>query len=362
MMENTVVTENTRKNLKFALLAALFILFLSPNMFATSSCDISSSFTPGQPGSWLFWSVAGIGISAIIASIIFMAGKVLEKPELMSRSKTDLTQIIATVVILVVFSSAVIFMCNIGTGSLGFKTNTTLFAAARGYFDYQYSLTAKEYADTANAIMSVSAFSSIYGGGGWGMVTISMSPFSGLATLLSSLQYIMNMVMLQISIAHAQRVILTVIESVFLTYLLPAGLVLRCFTPTRELGGILISLAVGLFLFYPLMFAMSYLITGENAPVGIPGSTWYNDVIRTGIVLVGEYILAGPLVSVVTNIATVLAIVNPQVVSSIFGLGKVMLVVFILPAIDWIIIAALIRDVSKIMGEEVDVSTLARLI
>jgi hypothetical protein len=42
--------------------------------------------------------------------------------------------------------------------------------------------------------------------------------------------------------------------------------------------------------------------------------------------------------------------------------GKTILPIYILPAINWIILAALVRELSKVLGQEVDISGLARMI
>ena len=348
------------------LLPLMLVLMLSSTTFAASpeACSAATQFSPGQPGDWLLWCAIGLGISAMLAGIIFLLGQVLGKPELTSRAKTDLYQIIITVIILIVFESSILFMCNMDVKSLGFQQTTgTLFDAARAYFKYQSSLAAKTYTDTANAIMTASAFSSMHGGGpitSW--LTIGLSPFMGVSTVLQALQYIMNFIMLQIAIAQAQVFILDILENAFLSFLLPVGVVLRCFTPTREIGGILISIGIGLFLFYPLMFGLSQLLTGERQPVSIGGSTWVGDMFDVAPTMAALFLAFDPLSSTLLMIPTMTEKITTRLVAPVFGLGTTLLFVFVLPMINWLIIAALIRSVSKALGEEVDVSTLARLV
>jgi hypothetical protein len=359
------MTDKLARNKIGFILPLMLTLAFSSISFAASpeACSFATQFSPGQPGDWLLWCAIGIMISAALAGIIFALGQMLGKPDLTSRAKTDLYQIIITFVILVIFESSILFMCSIDKKSLGFQTSGTLFDAARDYFKYQSSLAAKTYIDTSNAIMAASAFSSMNGGGSISSVlSMFLAPFGGLSVVIQALQYIMNLVMLQIAIAQAQVFLLDIIENAFLAFLLPVGVVLRCFTPTREIGGILMSIGIGLFLFYPLMFGLSQLLTGERQPVEIGGSTWGDNVIGVATVMAINLIIFDPLSVTVTMIPIVTTLMTPRLIAPIFGLGTTLLFVFVLPAINWLIIAALIRSISKALGEEVDVSTLARLV
>jgi hypothetical protein len=48
-----------------------------------------------------------------------------------------------------------------------------------------------------------------------------------------------------------------------LTVFLPLGLVLRCFFATRKVGGALISIAVGLYLVFPLALSLNALVSQQ---------------------------------------------------------------------------------------------------
>ena len=346
-------------------IAVLLLAFIQLAYALPSSCSISNAFAPSGEGNWIFLSAVGVLISAAITGILYMIGSAISKPELVSRAKTDFSQVIITLVMIAAFESVVLFMCNMDVKDLGFKTPGTVFDAADSYFNYQYKLASKTYFEASNVIMTLSGLSAVYGGGNiGGVVGIALSPFSGLTVMLQGMQYVMGLTMLQVSISWAQSMILEMIKSSFLEYLLPTGLVLRCFTPTRDIGGIIISIGVGLFLFYPSMFAIAFLVSGENSPdsIELGSSTWANTIIKVSAVMAGEFLFLDPISSTITNIYTVGQIMYPMVSSSVFSLGSLLLYVFILPAINWIIIASLIRDMSRLMGEEVDVSTLARLI
>ena len=46
----------------------------------------------------------------------------------------------------------------------------------------------------------------------------------------------------------------------------------------------------------------------------------------------------------------------------IVGIGQVALAAFILPAINGVIFVAAVRDLSRLLGQEVDVSSLSRIV
>ena len=47
---------------------------------------------------------------------------------------------------------------------------------------------------------------------------------------------------------------------------------------------------------------------------------------------------------------------------TINGLGTTLFVVLVLPSLAWIYITAFVRDISRMLGEEIDISSLSRLI
>lgn len=349
----------------------LLLLVLFGLLFA-DGCDVVKKF---GADTWQTLSAIAIAISILIVSALFMFGKLLDNTALVLRAKTDAQQIIATAVILAVFSSFILTICSIDMTELGFKEKN-MFRITESYFNYVKSITTNTYIRAADSIMLVGALSSFYGGGPvlsippipkpgeapTDIISFSVAPFSGLSILLSPLQFSMNFVMLQISIAKAQLYILKIIEFPFLTYLLPIGVVLRCFTPFREFGGALIAISIGLFLFYPFLFSVSHMIVGQPQPKEEEGFEWKETALSEAFVLAIYQLFLSPLIAAIDIMVGIPATVTKEVVDFSFSLGESLLVVFILPALNWIVIVAAVRSLSKALGTEIDISTLARLI
>ena len=82
--------------------------------------------------------------------------------------------------------------------------------------------------------------------------SFSIAPFSNLSSLSSVLSFNTLLLQLLIILLNLNVQILSFISSSALLLLLPVGLVLRTFFATRKVGGFLIALSIGLYLFYPV--------------------------------------------------------------------------------------------------------------
>jgi hypothetical protein len=314
-------------------------------------------------------AVIAIVLSSIIAALFFMIGKGLGKAEIVNKAKTDVYQIGITALILILFGAFVGGICNINAKQFGLPKES-LFDNARAYFEYAQSKAMTAYGKTASAIMFIAGMSSLYARPTIeapnlaGSITVGFVPFSGLNYALGALQFMMGFVFMQIAVAQAWIAVLDAIEASFLQLLLPVGVLLRCFMPTREFGGVLMSIAIGFFLFYPLMFSIAYLVLGAPQPPGTPSIDAHEGTVRGAFITIATTSLVPG-----AGIASMLAyfiqfgdLAATTIINGMSAIGNALLSVFILPAIMWIIIAELVRNMSRALGEEVDIGSLARMI
>lgn len=356
----------------------MFVLLLFTYLvFSQTTCNVATQFNFNQPSSptdignnWKTLCVLGLLISSLIVAALLMLGRLMENEYLINRAKTDLNQILVTAVILIVFSAFVTVMCSIDGTQFGLQT-PSLFDSAGLYFNYAQSLAFNSYINTISAIMTVSGLASLYTSssnaiplGVYVSLSLMVRPFSGFSAAAGVLQYLSSLTMLSVSITSGYMVILNVVQTWFLNLLLPAGIVMRCFTPTREFGGALIALAIGLFLFYPLLFSFSYILIGQPTAPGTPDSSgWYNVIItEAGVFTTASAIPYGLVGAVAGNLAFASGLAGGTISTAFASVGQSLIPVFILPAINWIILVAIVRGLSKAMGEEVDISSLTRLI
>jgi len=372
------MTSETICNMRNALLALAFIICLSGISFA-DACSIATELNfsdvagPTSIGSnWKTLSGLGILISIVLAAIIFMVGKMLESLEIQNRARNDLMQTLITIVILVVFSAAVLMMCNFNAKQFGLPDGN-LFTMSKKYFSYATSVAASAYIKTLNAIMFTSALSSIYFSSPiysymFFQSSVSGTPLAGLSAVVGPMQLMMNFVMMQVIAASSYDSIFTIIETYFLNLFLPFGVVLRCFTITRPLGGVLISISIGMFLFYPLLFSFAYLLFldpsgGYPAEASVPSADWESRVTDEYMVMLPfTFVPGGYFAYFSARSWEMEQQAADRFIGAMATTGDAALKIFIVPAIMWIVLAMIIRDMSRALGEEVDISSLSRMI
>ena len=94
-----------------------------------------------------------------------------------------------------------------------------------------------------------------------GIASISFSTI--LAPVLSQQDFIITALTFAIIGIYTQSALLGVISIVAVPFLLPIGLVLRTFYPTRRLGGTMMAIAIGLFAIFPLTYLFDAQITAN---------------------------------------------------------------------------------------------------
>jgi len=366
---------NNTSSVRQSAIPFIFLLLFIGVAHAMSACDVASQLDFSSNGgltsadsNWKSLTFIALLVSGLLIAAIYMFGQAVGNMYMINRAKTDFTQFIITVVILVIFSAFVLSICNIDAGQFGLN-DANFFDSTKSYFAYAESTAMSSYVKTVDSIMILSAISGYYVQGQIMVIGVylditgSFMPFAAFGCAISALQYLSNLVLLSVSVAKAFSVVTEVISVSLLNFLLPVGIVLRCFSPTRELGGIFMSLAIGLFLFYPMMFALSYLIMGQPQPIELPSTEWYSKVIGyTASFSAAGFFSGGQLVLTAATLGPAIDMVSGSIFSALESIGLTLLPVFILPAITWIIIAMLVRNLSSALGAEIDISSLARMI
>ena len=353
------------------LIPALALLLLMRVVSADPACDSAQAL---DASNWKVLSAIALMISFSFIGLIYIAGKVFDNSRLINMAKNDLQQtVITAVMVFVIFTPLVLGICSFRISFSGLGSDMTLFEGAAKYFEYSRAIALNSFSAASSATMWITGMSNIYVGSGYSInnFSISLSPWSSLSVLTAITSSIMNWLLLQIAIADAQRVIVDIMQASFMGLLLPAGIVLRSFAPLRQIGGILIAIALGLFLIHPLVFSLSYMLIGApptpqfEAIDRTPKLLGYFEMI-TGIVITANLLkMVGPMLIV----ALLLGIWPITLVETIgiatgtmTGLGTTLFVVLVLPSLAWIYIAAFVRDISRMLGEEIDISSLSRLI
>ncbi|MEM3431315.1 MAG: hypothetical protein QXW80_01650 [Candidatus Micrarchaeia archaeon] len=324
----------------------------------------------GVEQNWKSLSFIGLLVSLFLLIFAYLIGKSLDSPQLIARAKTDMIQVVVTAIMLGVLYSILLFICSIDASQFGFNF-TSFFDGARMYLEYSRASALNAYLKCTNAMMIITGLSTFNINnpnfidlGAFLHIGVYFKPFAGYGITIGALNWFSSLVQLSYSLITGYIVVLDAIQLYFLNLLLPAGVVLRCFSPTRDLGGVLIAISVGLFFFYPLLFSFSYMIIGQPDPnVRLPDMDWeseINSAVAKSVAL--SSVPLGSLVTIFNSLFGKGGEAIDRLNEAYIATGSVILYVFILPAINWIILVAIIRELSKALGQEVDISGLARMI
>ncbi len=206
-----------------------------------------------------------------------------------------------------------------------------------------------------------------------GMGTV-LQPTAGLGAVMKPV-FINSLQMLAIAfiMVRAQLMILDFSTFAMLKYYLPLGIFLRVFSPTRRIGGTLIGLTIGLVIIYPYLIVLNGLTISSMTPFAI--DTYLGDL--------GSIVSAGALhpfdefskssVSVFEPLRffVFLKLIFSGALGAIMGLyyslmlrtaAVAFMIGIFFPAFNTLILVTTIRYLTKSFGEEIDVTSLTRMI
>lgn len=311
----------------------------------------SGAVSPEFEQYWLDWQ----GLSFLAASTVFLVaafvyalGHVLVHRKVILWAREQMEEALLAMAITIFVIGFVSFLCTLDLNSLGIDTGCTgdscnMVNVAFGYLNSLYNLIMQGYVTVAglNAVMSSVATTSI--GKAPGGVGVIISPLAVFKDISSSLTTAMIVLMTSAIIVLTQMVLLKMTESLFVI-LFPIGVLLRSFGATRGFGGGLIAIAIGFFVFYPLLAVLFY-----GAVLGDIQTTYegMSDSFKEGGL--------SP-----TNPSWFSG--NPLSEFFVGFIGKTIVGAIFMPLVMFMILVSFVKGLSYALGEEVDVSNLTRLI
>ena len=106
-------------------------------------------------------------------------------------------------------------------------------------------------------------------------IDVSFQPYSGYSLLLTGLNTIGALLTTSLESFVAQLMMLSIFLYIW-PFLLFGGLLLRSTFFTRKLGGLLIAVALGVIIIFPLLFSLEYLVLSNVQFVNPTATTLYN--------------------------------------------------------------------------------------
>lgn len=262
---------------KHTLILALFsLILLAPPLHAQVTWD----WALDEAGLYV-WTALAITLCAIFIGLAYMAAKILELPVLEAWVKLELNELFISAII-TVFCVGLIASANAASQFLTGEPGTVITAAGdflqnQVYADGQYIYgklgeayfnTAKvaSYSYTAGISIAIISYSQ------------SASPASGMAPLVAELGQGMDAVANFMMLAAAQHAFITFFGTAA-AVMLPVGIVLRTFSLTRKIGGVVLAAVIATSVIYPAGFLLSKEIYGYPGPPANPG---YRDEMLSG--------------------------------------------------------------------------------
>ena len=181
--------------------------------------------------------------------------------------------------------------------------------------------------------------------------TFSIQPMSYLSSISSILTGQILTLQALLTLAQLQVQLLGFFAPQLLTFFLPVGLIFRSFFSTRKLGGFLIALSIGAYLFYPafiLIFPVPVLNESISNLTNITNSSLYKTM--PILDMNDNYAIAGKLDNMTTGDFTGdLTLATQQITKSISALS---MFVLIAPLFSLIVTIIFIKEVTDIFGGE----------
>ncbi len=192
------------------------------------------------------------------------------------------------------------------------------------------------------------------------LVIVQLSFNYVLAPILSEIQYIIKILSTIAISALVQASVISFIAVGALSLILPAGLILRSFYPTRKLGGFLTALSIGLYVVLPLSYVFNIMLVGSFS--SNTASPNINQLTLTASGIEGNIFSFKPAVnstqgnSIGNAISGALAsFANSvsDVINQIFSMISYFIVyTFILPAFSLIVTGISVKELAEVLGSE----------
>jgi hypothetical protein len=316
---------------------------------------------------WVQLVFLALGASTLIMAVLFMVSSFLRNIQYEAWVKYEIYQILAIAVFMIFIAWIVGQMCSFDISFLGERysvanDNHTPYKAAENYLR-DMKIAGKELywilmvAYSVVARLAEPVWNSIPLG-----VGVTLQPFAGLAAIKSVIMLLSKGWMISYIVLLTEMAILEYSRRAMFGFLLPIGAVLMAFSPTRQFGGAMVAIALGLFFVLPLCLTFNDLMLYDlvNQPInetltGIKAADPDFDSDKLLNNLYGEIGDSSKRDMNILNSAK--WFLNPLTLISRYSIAVV-----VFTAINFTVTVQVIREFSALLGSEVDVSNLTRFI
>jgi len=336
-------------------------------------------------GDWKVLTFLALLCSLLALTLIYIFANFLRNQGLLTWCKFELFQALGTATIFIFILVWATGMCEFkmnflndpargidyGDGTAG-NPYKNMYAIVDSYFDTLKNLgyVLFSYAMYISKIITfwqkVTYFSSPLGLG------VTDNPLDSLGQLNSVLFFMISGFATSFLLLDLQRRMMEYMAYAALYYFLPFGIFFRGFEPTRGAGGALIGISLAFFLFYPVTLTFNDYMTrstftsvyGELDQAAVTATNSINggglnkeEDAKNNLNQVDINQQSGQ-----ANTQSMISGLSSATIFLIKPVALYMIAAVVLPVINFIVLVEITRGLTKLMGDELDVSNLTRLI
>ncbi len=325
-------------------------------MWNTTAADLGKTVL--GDASWIAIALLAIMIQIFIVALAYMLSKFFELPDLRRWVKSELAQVLASIILVVLLFTIVsgesygvgliqnqteIFAGSIVVPGMAGLAKVSPFDASYVYLRAMLKCVESKYKETYKPGIERLLASDIIVSPFILRIPIPFKWFSyPLYSMIVEAHYKANSLTWLALALYFQYNLLQWVETAMFTVYLPIGIILRIFPYTRGAGALMIALAIGLYIVYPLMFVVILMSSG-SPPSGCQA----------------------PQITMSTNIcandpaafATLIKVAQAEAAMGSSGLGgqtvSMIVYAFFYPIVVLVVTFAFVRAIAPVLGADV---------
>jgi hypothetical protein len=202
---------------------------------------------------------------------------------------------------------------------------------------------------------------------GFGFVNLSFS--SLVMPLMNEMQYFIKLLTTIMIGITVQAALLIAVSTATLTLILPAGIIARSFYPTKKVGAFLLALGIGLYTVFPLSYLFDAVLA-NNLSLSINSSsiiqiTSQAQSLQNSMTQVTEYSNQSHVSTFIQPIISAASSLGNSISNILNGLildvSYFIIYSFVLPAFSLVVTGISVRELTQILGADVNLSWLSML-
>jgi hypothetical protein len=191
------------------------------------------------------------------------------------------------------------------------------------------------------------------------LAIVSISFSGAILPFIKEISYIIG-ILTTISIGiSVEASLLYFISLTSTTIILPAGLLLRAFRPSRKIGGFLVAVAIGMYVVFPLSYLFNAALVSSYSS-NLNSTNMHDVVISAGSInnqmmqsmTASKNQTSGVISSLTSSVEGLLNLLTTYIISALDLLAGLIVQVFILPIFSIVLTGISIRELAGLLGSE----------